>query len=108
MNLYFRRYPHLATQRSAILQFPFDTKLERQMKWSTCEGQESAVIRNVILADETRFWLRNAKAMHRIDQARQARKYVHSFFFSVGFSDFMRNSQKKSRVQKLEELALLF
>ena len=106
MNLYFRRYPHLATQRSAILQFPFDTKLERQMKWSTCEGQESAVIRNVILADETRFWLRNAKAMHRIDQARQTKKYVRSFFFDAGFSDVVRNSQKKSRGQKLGDLAI--
>lgn len=78
------------------------------MKWSTREGQGSAVIRNVILADETRFWLRNAKAMPRIDQARQAQKYVRSFFFGEGCSDVIRNFQKKSRVQKLEELALLF
>jgi glycosyltransferase involved in cell wall biosynthesis len=97
---------NFAIRRSVALKFPFDTKLGRHPKWPTRGGEESTVIQSILSAGGTGRWLRDAKVIHRIDEARQTKKYVRSFFFDVGFSDVMRNSQKKSRGQKLGDLAI--
>ena len=88
---------NFAIRRSDALRFPFDTSLGRHPQRPTRGGEETMVIQNILSDGGTGRWLRDATVLHHIDQSRQSRKYIRSFYFDIGFSHIMLRSLEMRR-----------
>ena len=72
---------NFALRRSVAQRFPFDVNLGRHPCWPMRTGEETTVIREILVAKEVGRWLPDACVMHHIDGQRQTGGYLRSYYY---------------------------
>jgi hypothetical protein len=86
------------------MEFPFDPRLGRHPDRPTRGWEETFVIRKILSANGTGYWLRDADVTHHIDETRQTSSFLRSYYFDVGFVHSFENSRHAPRARGARHL----
>ncbi len=91
---------NFALRASALGSMSFDPELGRQPGRPTMSGEETRVIRALLAAGETGYWLPDARVRHRIDPSRQTIEYLRSYYRDLGILQILESpgDPKRRRV----------
>jgi glucosyl-dolichyl phosphate glucuronosyltransferase len=98
---------NFALRRAFLERHGFDPELGRHPQHQLRGGEETQAIRQAVL-EGTGYWLRDAPVWHHIDPGRQTRRYLRDYYYSYGYRQAIRFSDRSSRSGLVSEMLVSF